>query len=493
MTDWDLRPQDTRPNLGAMNLFMNPAEEKISKALKMAADSYSAAGRTEPSRHVAEAAERFGLNAEMADRLVESFNIAAVRSHLKTAEDRTSATPIADKGVVAAALFGARELPASKTASAGEERKAPQAPEWSRSSGSAGTRKAAEAAAPAGISRTAAEAIPRRLTGAADSLRRTRDEARLRKAAAVQESVEAGLRLARKYASSMHRHGFAAFQSEALSKFGDAAMPVLESVRKAACVPERHCLKDPESHSGKVWASFDSGEDLDDMGRILDAVRKHAEAEEMDAGAAGDQEGILSGLRRISESSRKSAAPGRPGKPGRPGPDLYGSLGRAFSSEHNSEGFGGVANELMAATGMVKSPSIRTLEWSRLKGLEGDYVDAAIESHRDERGGGDYPGADSNEARAMVESSVLSDLIANDEIISQADPKEVAEAFSAISRLSPEAASNKQIARSVLRSALAGDGALDPFAALQLSGLQESVMKSRGQLRPQASQGSSKK
>jgi hypothetical protein len=454
-----------------MNLFLNPTEEKIAKALKKAAAAYVVDG-SDPDMVVKTAALEGGLNAEMTDRLVESFNIAVIRSHLKTAEDKGSATPIADKARVSKLLFHDEPLPASRKAASLEddEDKGGSGPVWSGGA----SRKVASAPVHDPGPLTGIGSFPGRIASIAKEDQRRADNARIRKISAVDAAVGAGLRLAERFDSSAGRHLFPSFQMEALSVHGEDAVPIVEMVRKAASIPESGALRNPGLHVGKILRELHMGPEVDLVGVILDSGRKIAEATEEAAALEKELSERSARIRRAN--GRKAAAEGE-----RPN-----WLRDFLSSETSARSAGGIVRDTITATDFIESPSAIEIGNLQREGLSEDYALAANKRFKSDRGLVDLNDDETSDLRAFTQSSVLSDLIANDDIISSADPDEVAEAFSNLSRLSPEAASNKAVARSVLRSVLAGDNAMDPFTADQIVSLQEKVMKTRGQIKQPA-------
>ena len=451
-----------------MNLFLSPVEERIVNSLKEAAAIHERDG-SDPNGAVKTAALNNGLNAEMTNRLVEAFNITFIRRHIKTAEEKDSGIPLADKAEVFKMLFKDEPLPGqkfTKTASLEEN----SGPVWS--SGPK-TRKVAEAPKETGTWFAGPSSIPARIASVIDTDDRARSNIRGRKEAALDEAVAAGTSLAEKFSSSYYRGQFKGFQSEALSAYGEEALPVLESIRKSAGIQDSDCLRDPGAHAGKFLSKLQYPQEVALVGRISKATRKYAEALVDEKAMEETMNRRKETLEKFTSGNRKSAAAGDPS-----------FLAGLMSSEYKPSSFSGIQNDVLVASDMVDSPSAMDINRAQIAELTKDYGAAATNSFRKDRGIPDLNADASSDARAFVQSSVLSDLMSHDEIISAADPKEVKEAFATLARLSPEAASNPSVARSIIRSTLAGDGALDPFTADQIVTLQEKVMKTRGQLRP---------
>jgi hypothetical protein len=78
--------------------------------------------------------------------------------------------------------------------------------------------------------------------------------------------------------------------------------------------------------------------------------------------------------------------------------------------------------------------------------------------------------------RNMQTSALLTDLMANDEIISGYDPEEVIHHYNEISQIAPRAASQEGVVRAVLRKRLAGgQSAIDPFEVGQLLDMENKI------------------
>lgn len=78
--------------------------------------------------------------------------------------------------------------------------------------------------------------------------------------------------------------------------------------------------------------------------------------------------------------------------------------------------------------------------------------------------------------RNMQTSALLTDLMANDEIISSYDPEEVIHHYNEISQIAPRASSQEGVVRAVLRKRLAGgQSAIDPFEVGQLLDMENKI------------------
>lgn len=78
--------------------------------------------------------------------------------------------------------------------------------------------------------------------------------------------------------------------------------------------------------------------------------------------------------------------------------------------------------------------------------------------------------------RNMETSSLLTDLMANDEIISSYDPEEVIHHYNEISQIAPRASSQEGVVRAVLRKRLAGgQSAIDPYEVSELLNMENKI------------------
>lgn len=97
-----------------------------------------------------------------------------------------------------------------------------------------------------------------------------------------------------------------------------------------------------------------------------------------------------------------------------------------------------------------------------------------MEGHVDDLGD---PRIEGDIRKAKVQS-MLTDYLANDEVISGYDPQEVTSAYNELAQISPRASDNPGIMRSMLRQRLA-QGQLAPFDIEQLTGIERSLQQSR--------------
>ena len=79
-----------------------------------------------------------------------------------------------------------------------------------------------------------------------------------------------------------------------------------------------------------------------------------------------------------------------------------------------------------------------------------------------------------DELRQIQSRTMLSDLLANDEVISGFAPEEVTKAYNEISQLSPRASSQPAIMRPLLRKRLTA-GSVEPFEAEQMANIEKTI------------------
>lgn len=86
-------------------MFTNDVESKIARAVSSAVEDHMGNG-TEPNEAIAKVAMDQGLSLPMTERAVEIFNAAKTRVFLKSAEDRTASFPVADTRRTIQLAFG---------------------------------------------------------------------------------------------------------------------------------------------------------------------------------------------------------------------------------------------------------------------------------------------------------------------------------------------------------------------------------------------------
>jgi hypothetical protein len=79
-----------------------------------------------------------------------------------------------------------------------------------------------------------------------------------------------------------------------------------------------------------------------------------------------------------------------------------------------------------------------------------------------------------DELRQIRSRAMLSDFLANDDVISGYAPEEVTNAYNEISQLSPRASSQPAIMRPLLRKRLTA-GSVEPFEAQQMADIEKTI------------------
>jgi len=101
-------------------------------------------------------------------------------------------------------------------------------------------------------------------------------------------------------------------------------------------------------------------------------------------------------------------------------------------------------------------------------------TDAASSSMADILGDPDHE----NEIRRIQAQTMLSGMMANDDVISGHDPDEVLEAYNEVSRLSPRSATQPALVRPWLRKRLS-QGAVEPFEAAEMANVEKTITQTQ--------------
>lgn len=482
--------------------FQQSAERKIANALSRAVSLHLEGSG--PDDSVKTAVLEGGLNPNMADRVVEGFNIALTRAFLKTAQDKTDSFPTASKEAVRKLAFG--DVPLVDH----PEESVPDGPRsfWDGPSGlkvaslDDDNHKAASWGDPGPSGpRRDLPSVMRDVSGFRKAAAAEIEEARMLAAGAEHGSEAAISSVAGFFRLSENRGKFAGFEAETYSELGPEAQPFVEAIRKEASV--REAPEDPARYAGRVFSSLDFAPQVSAVARAMElagAADEHRSKMAALRGELDEQSRELSGIARALSGvpdrpgasaaemladpvpvpaqdlfGRKMAAgedddgddDGNKGKKKSPPPPPPGSVGAFFKD--NSIG------RVLDSVG-VGFPSIMDISRGESSGIEKDYEAAAIDSFRRNRGMGHLGATDVDELDNLRRQVILQDLMLNDEIISAQDPRNVARIYGTLLKINPRATLVPDITRSVLRAGLA-DSTVDPFTAEQFAKLEGAMAK----------------
>jgi hypothetical protein len=86
-----------------------------------------------------------------------------------------------------------------------------------------------------------------------------------------------------------------------------------------------------------------------------------------------------------------------------------------------------------------------------------------------------------NRLKNLQREVLLQDLVTNDEVLSEADPKAISSAYAAMMQVAPEVSTNKEVARSFLRQAVHATS-ISPYDADALANLEKTILENTGKL-----------
>lgn len=435
-----------------------PFSDKLDEALRTAVRIYNESGDADTA--VVKAASEHGFNRDQADRLVEKFNTAKTISfYEKHAEDRTADFDIASKEKVASMLFGDDDswMSSEKKASAGPVYDVSEYGQYNVDEVSRyGDPEYAE------VEKSASE-VERSDNGgwSFDTLCAASGEY-LSKFSAVEEECRsvAGMidgvledetmKIAESLSSDGTGHRYAVFSRLRTPIDGGAVdidSKVPESVKEASAGHARELDRAAVLDSSSVDA------DLDRLRGIVEGYGESARIRKQ-AEAVSRRRSWLQG--ELTKAAQRHGGGGG----GNGGGGGGGNGGGGNGNKGPADAVGGIASYMVDS---LTPPSP--------KGLTDFLADAGLGTERDI-----YEALYHDEGKKRKEvsehidkvrrSDILTDLYANDPILSEHDPDEVANAYQSLVSLAPEMSLQKEVARSVLRQMVASQ-AVSPFDADQ--------------------------
>lgn len=425
----------------------------LKEALSDAVSRFQESG--DPNDACVKAANAAEFNADQADRLVETFNTARVICHYKAAEDKTSGCSLADKATVRARL----------TARAVEEKEAEYSsldygcyrePEVDYVVPQVKVAESVLREEP--ISKEAADWLRLREEETVRELLKTaEEEARAANAMADELAMKVAARLSRD--SSIDGVHDRVARMVAAYALDDRYAPGVEKV--AEFLPE---ASDPDFSLLRKYAArhvVDVGGLEEVMPTVKAAADFAAEAAALTAYAAGMRkeaqaagDGAFDGMdkndleemllkERIIGERRRNTSPVVPkGAPG------GGSHGGGSGGSSISPGFA------VTLTNIAREE------------------DAAARRRRIEKA--------TNGVNNLRRQLILQDLLVRDKVLSQEDPGAVVAAFRSINQVSPDTTLNREVLRSMLRSAVQSV-AISPYDAKTLADIDKARHQAYGE------------
>lgn len=398
----------------------------------------------DPNAACVKAANEAGFNADQADRLVETFNTARVICHYKSAADKTSSCSLADKETVRRGLTVQSETKSAASFTDYDFYKQAEVDYVVPA-----VKVAAVELKEEPISKEAASWLEERENLKVHELMKTaEEEARLARSTAdmIAEKVAHALsrnvslddvhdkvaRLVTAYACDDRYYPGVEKVGEFIPATSDPDITLLRKYARMHVVPTDDLA--PFLPAIKEAADFVA------EAAALDAYRAEMEKLAQQAAPTGELlpddkdslEKLLLQTRILSERQKlqQGAAPAKPS---------------------GGSGGGGSKSPALSASGTV---SFVTNLKDLLKGTIDQKVQARVNKATD----------GVNNVRRQL---ILQDLLVNDKILSQEDPNAVAAAFRSVHQVSPDTTLNKEMLRSMLRSAVQSV-AISPYDAKTL-------------------------
>ena len=433
---------------------------------------------------VVKTAEEFNLNLDQTDRLVEMMNTARVIAHYeKNAEDRASNCDIADKDVVRRLVYGSREKKASACGAPHRVQDgefdldyamAYSLPE--RNMRRASLEKAAEEEAPKskpkstdGYSRTQLVDF---LSDYESKFRDQRKFAESRLGMAEDLLAETVIKVAEALSKGYEPEGrYALFKAACCKKHAEAlnaveaAMPkeIVEASEPLLRKLARANVLDTSSVDREIDGILDIEQGIDAVNRIGKVVEACAKREAEAESAISKEAASPFGKSNNSGDDSSSSSPSSGG--GYSAPDPW--LGDAVKT------FWGGGKRVVESTVPEAAPGVKSI-YDYLHGsfLSPETISNALAPSK-EKGTSikDY-------IENVQRSNIITELYNEDDIIKEADPDLVMEAYKTFVQASPEASLNKEAVRAVLRQTV-NSVAVSPFDIKQWADLDTATLRNR--------------
>lgn len=392
----------------------------------------------DPNGACIKAANELGLNADQADRLVETFNTARVICHYKAAEDKASSCSLADKDTVRGSLTPqATEVKESEydTADYGCYKQAEVdyvVPE---------VKMAGFTVREDPISKEASDWLAiRELTALQECIKTAEEEARAANAMADMLAEKAAMALSRNVSiDDVHDRVARIVTAYAMD---DRYAPGVEKV--AEFLP---AASDPDIGLLRKYASMHVI-DTSDIDGIMGAIKEAADF-------AAESAALMA-----YAGEMKRAAQGAPDPLDTASKDELDEIllrERIRSERHRrtAPAAGGGGGSSSGGGSYVDLKGFTTYVGDTLRDQYGRAYDKAVTEATDSV----------NNLRRQL---ILQDLLVRDKVLSQEDPNAVVAAFRSVNQVSPDTTLNKEILRSMLRSAVQSV-AISPYDAKTLA------------------------
>jgi hypothetical protein len=455
---------------------MNAAESKIKKALNLAVD-YRNKGSS-PTEAVIKAASDQSLSPDMAERLVESFNIALTNATIKNASDKTASFLLAEKGEVMKGVFDIYRPSEGKMASSSEPDSFSCTHDDIDLSWMYGGRKSVSFDNPvelirkvAGVTQLAEHEIS---NYSQDAL------------AASMKTERSFLDVCESATLSDFRGKFASFEMRALSEYGEAVRPVIDNIYEATGLEGigEARFEGTAKIASEYFPPCSFYSKFEKLMADTTELFQKQDAYDQKLAALNEEIGETETLLRealsdysFSPTIGKSAAA------------MLGTAPFSFLQKEGADekekkpsggGGGGFLKTMggaMGGTPFDRSKSLVPSSWEGTgKSISDEYQQAhtnAIESYY--KGPKDEVDMEMSNVRRQA---ILSELMANDDIISKIDPKHIEQSYSTLLSMAPDLTLQPGVVQSWLRQSSAAQS-VDPYTAKQLLDLQQGVLKNK--------------
>lgn len=462
---------------------MNTAEKKIKTALNLAVDFKN--NGSDPTEAVSKAASLEALNPDMTERLVEAFNIALTNATIKNASDKTASFPLADRDLVMRNVFDVYEAPAKTEKKASDDVTSHvqiEAGDIDLSWMLDGRQKLANLDNP--------EEMVRHVYGTFQNAQHELSKV-AQDVFAASQNMENGFFDVCSIATTSEFLGkFATFEMQALSEYGEQVRPVLDNIFDAAGL-DRFGEKRFEG-SVKIAADFfPETEIYSAFDRLMNATNAYHEANGIYSQKGAEvQSQIEETNTLLREAVHESSAPEVRAKQAADLLDpispnvpltLWDKLGADREDDGGGGGGGGIKGiDPTAITGSSPFDRGSGLLPASWKGVSSSVSDQYSQAHGEAmknyfRGPKDEVDLEKDNIKRIT---ILRQLMADDEIISKVDPKQIEQSYSALLQTAPQMTLNPAVVQGWLRQSSATQ-AVDPFSAKQLLDLEKGSLQNK--------------
>lgn len=459
---------------------MNTAEKKIKTALNLAVDFKN--NGSDPTEAVSKAASLEALNPDMTERLVEAFNIALTNATIKNASDKTASFPLADRDTVMKNVFDIYEAPAKTD----KEASVDAAPHIQIEAGDIdlswmldGRQKVANLDNP--------EEMVRHVYGTCQNAQHELSKVAQDVFAASQNMERGFLDVCSIATTSEFLGKFAMFEMQALSEYGEQVRPVLDNIFDAAGL-DRFGEKRFEGSVKLASDFFPETEIYSAFDRLMNATTAYHEAEGIYSQKEAEVQSQTAETNALlREAVRGVSAPGTEVKhaadllgpilPDAPS-TLWDKLGEDKQDDGGGGGIKGIdPTALTGSSPFDRGSGLLPASW---KGISSSISDQYSQAHGEAmknyfRGPKDEVDLEKDNIKRMT---ILRQLMAEDEIISKIDPKQVEQNYNALLQTAPHMTLNPAVVQGWLRQSSATQ-AVDPFTAKQLLDLEKGSLQNK--------------